>query len=296
MSINLDKIYCNHWLKNANLQEFCKNIKFESFVYPNHKLLTSFHIKDSIHYNALVRNDYNNYEKYIITTNQKEHSVKNFLNLKNNFNLNSMKKIKILYNFEKNKYFIEDGVHRLSLLLYKKMINDKVPIKYLNIKQNNCFYFVIYEHGIDYYNEICNKMKNSKIRIDEKINMQIPNNKFEQFILDIYPDNNKKHLSEKNKYILNTCKRKRNIRANILLVSINKWTPIKSNGDNKCKEIELFKREIRNLYNPKFEDINKQIKPLNKGVSHNHIIHSIDLPHEFIPIYSIIDNYNIYIV
>ena len=62
MSININKIYCNHWLKNKRLQNLCKNPKFESFVYPVWKQLTSFHIKDSIHYKALINNDYKNYE------------------------------------------------------------------------------------------------------------------------------------------------------------------------------------------------------------------------------------------
>ena len=63
MSINLNQIYCNHYLKNEKLQGYCKNPQFESFPYPPHTVLTSFHIKDSIHYNALITN---NYEKKII--------------------------------------------------------------------------------------------------------------------------------------------------------------------------------------------------------------------------------------
>jgi hypothetical protein len=134
MSIKLNQIYCNHFLKNEKLQEFCKNPHFESFSYPCHKVLTSFHIKDSIHYNALISNNYKNYEEYIYTTNQQEHSVEKFLKLDRDFDINKMEKIKVLYNFEKNKYFIQDGVHRLSILLYKKLINDAVPIKYLDVE------------------------------------------------------------------------------------------------------------------------------------------------------------------
>lgn len=293
MSINLDKIYCNHWLKNKTIQEFCKNSKFESFIYPKHKVLTSFHIKDSIHYNALINNDYTKYEEYVkITKQQKEHNVEEFMKLQKTFDINKIDKIKVEYNFETNKYYIHDGVHRLAILVFRNIINDLVPLEYLDIKQNNCFYFVIYDHGIDYYYEICNKIQDSQIRIDEKINLQIPNDKFEKFICDIYPDTNKKHILDKNQYILNISKKKGTTRASILLVSIDKW----SHMEKKCKEIELVKREIRNLYNPKFEDINKQIKPLNKGVSHNHAIHSTDLPKEFTPIYSIIDKYSNYII
>ena len=286
MSLDLNQIYCNHYLKNKKLQGYCKNPQFESFPYPPHTALTSFHIKDSIHYNALITNN------YINTTNQKEHSVENFLNLKRDFDVNKMKKIQVLYNLKKNKYFIREGVHRLSILLYKKIINNFVPIKYLDINQNNCFYFVIYEHGINNYNAICNKIEKSKIRIDKKLYLELPSYKFTDFILDIYPDNNKNHILEKNKYIINSSKKRENIRTIILLVSIDKWE--RMSGD-KCKEIELVKRKIRNLYNPKFKDINERIHPLNKGVSHNHVIHAIDLPNEFLPIYNVIDRYSKYI-
>ena len=132
-SININNIYCNHWLKNKRLKEFCKNPKFESFVYPEHSPLTSFHVKDTIHYNALINDNYKNYEEYRKTT-QKEYSIDYLKNLKNNFDINKMKKIKVKYNFEKNKYIVKDGVHRLSILLYKNIINDNVPIKYLDIQ------------------------------------------------------------------------------------------------------------------------------------------------------------------
>ena len=293
MSLDLNQIYCNHYLKNKTLQGYCKNPQFESFPYPPHTVLTSFHIKDSIHYNALITNNYKHYEEYIYTTNQEEHSVENFLSLKRDFDVNKMKNIIVLYNFEKKRYFIEDGVHRLSILLYKKLINHKVPIKYLDIRQNNCFYFIIYEHGIEHCNAICDEIEKSKLRIDEKIHLELPSNKFTDFIFEIYPDNNKDHILNKNKYIINSSKKKEHVRTIILLVSIDKWEPM---SRYKCKEIEMVKRKIRNLYNPKFKDINQQIRPLNKGVSHNHVIHSIDLPNEFFPIYNVIDKYSKYIM
>jgi hypothetical protein len=133
MSINLNQIYCNHYLKNKKLQDYCKNPKFESFVYPPYNVLTSFHIKDSIHYNALIKNNFENYKEYIDITNQKEHSLEKFLNLEKNFDINKIDKIKVEYNFEKNKYFIQDGVHRLAILLYKKIINENIPINMLDI-------------------------------------------------------------------------------------------------------------------------------------------------------------------
>lgn len=287
--MDINTIYCRHLLCNDNLKKHLTNCKHKYYYIDPHYIL---HIEDTIHYNALISNNYKKYEEYIKTTLQKEHSVDIFLNLKNNFDVIKMAKIKVQYNYEKNKYIIQDGVHRLSVLLHKNLINNNIPIKYLDIKQNNCFYFVIYEHGINYCDAICNEIEKSKIRIDRKIHLDLPTSKFKDFIYDIYPDTNKNHIVAKNKYIIDFSSKRKSIRAVILLVSIDKWTHM----ENKCKEIELIKRKIRNLYNPKFQDINKQIHPLNKGISHNHVIHSIDFPNEFMTIYSVVNKYSRYIL
>ena len=74
MSVDLNQIYCNHYLKNKKLQGYCKNPQFESFTCPMHTVLTSFHIKDSIHYNALIINNYENYFDYAY--NKKNQTIK----------------------------------------------------------------------------------------------------------------------------------------------------------------------------------------------------------------------------
>lgn len=292
MSIHINEIYCNHYLKTPELKDFCLNSNFDFFIYPKDELLTSFHVKDTIHYKALINNDFKNYEKYVSITCEKDHGSNTYKNLRDTFNIDTLlkNKIKIEYNYDKNKYFIIDGVHRLSIMVYKGIITDEVPIHYLDIINNNNFYFVIYDHGIDKQNDIFNIIKKNDIRIDKKIKIELPSNKFKEFILDIYPDTNKNHILAKNKFIIDNCKNKNIVKAIIIITSLNKWNLM----GNKCKEIELTKREIRNNYNPKFKDINRRIKPLNKGVSHNHVIHSIDFPKEFIMIYNIIEKYNKY--
>jgi hypothetical protein len=136
MSINIDNIYCNHNLQSNSIK-YTHDINFESFNYPKHNILTSFHIKDTIHYNALIKDNYKDYKLYIEMTDQKEHSVDKFLNLKNNFDINKMEKICVEYFFDKNKYFVTNGVHRLSILLFKQIITDSIPIKYLEIKYDS---------------------------------------------------------------------------------------------------------------------------------------------------------------
>ena len=70
---------------------------------------------------------------------QKEHSEQKFKNFYNDFNLNIIKKnsIKLLYSEEHNIFLVEDGVHRLSIMLHKKIITDDIPLEYLNITYDN---------------------------------------------------------------------------------------------------------------------------------------------------------------
>lgn len=48
-----------------------------------------------------------------------------------------MKKIEMKYNSSIDKYVIEDGVHRFSIIAYKKIFGNSIPIKYLNINMDN---------------------------------------------------------------------------------------------------------------------------------------------------------------
>ena len=130
MSLNINNIYCSQWLINETLKEYCKNLKYKSyFIYP-HNIL---HIKDTINYKALLSNNYDVYHEYVTVTKQKEHSVDNYKNLLTNFDISKMKPIVVQFVPSINKFIIRDGVHRLSILIFKKIINNEVPIKYLNI-------------------------------------------------------------------------------------------------------------------------------------------------------------------
>ena len=80
----------------------------------------------------------------------------------------------------------------------------------------------------------------------------------------------------------------------ILIVNDNNESFFNDRDTKKNKNIEFVKREIRNKFNPKFQDNNKKIFPLNKGVSHNHVIHSNDLPEEFEIIKNILIKYKKY--
>ena len=129
--IHIDDIYCRHCLISSNLKKIIHTSKYPILEEEWHTVL---HIEDSIHYNTLVTNNYNLYNELITKTKQKEHSVINYKNLIETFSIKNMEKIKISFNKNYNKFIIIDGVHRLSILLFKKYLKNKlVPIEYLQI-------------------------------------------------------------------------------------------------------------------------------------------------------------------
>jgi hypothetical protein len=127
MSISLDKIKCTHKLSsNFVKKQYITADKTSVHCYVN--------IKDSIHYKSLCSNDFTMYNHYISTSIQPEHSEQVFRKLIDNFDITQMKPIKIVYNFKRRCYVIVDGVHRLSILVFKGLIQDTVPLEYLDIE------------------------------------------------------------------------------------------------------------------------------------------------------------------
>ena len=61
----------------------------------------------------------------------------------------------------------------------------------------------------------------------------------------------------------------------------------------QCNKVVAIKKEIRNLFNPRFEDKSKTIPPLNQGVSHNHCIHASDYESQVEHVLSVLKLQNI---
>jgi len=131
MSVNVNNVYIRHWLVNDILKINCKDTKHPSYMTGEHICL---HIEDSIHYKSLINDNFDLYFKLITDTNQREHSIDIYKNILENFDIAKMDRIQVRYEPKIKKYIISDGVHRLSILLFKKMIKDNVPLKYLDIK------------------------------------------------------------------------------------------------------------------------------------------------------------------
>ena len=128
------------------------------------------------------------------------------------------------------------------------------------------YFFLIWPNGMDKKQQILNLIPN-KIFVKD---FEIDN--LEKFIFKLYVNENHKHLKCKIDYLKNYKKCK----ICVCIVEHKSFDVIKIGKTKKSKYIEELKIKIRNLYNPKFDDNNKRIAPLEKGVSHNHIIHSSD--------------------
>jgi hypothetical protein len=133
------------------------------------------------------------------------------------------------------------------------------------------YYFLIWPNGMDKKQQILNLIPNKIFVKDFEIN------NLEKFIFKLYVNENHEHLKYKIDYLKNYKKSK----ICVCIVEHKSFDVIKigkkkKSKTKKSKYIEELKIKIRNLYNPKFDDNNKRIAPLEKGVSHNHIIHSSD--------------------
>lgn len=132
MSINLKYIYFRHFLKNDNLKnKYSNNSIF--FKDPHHY----FNIENTIHYKTLITNNFNDYNKLIISTNQKEHSNLMFKELLCKFDVEKINKIKITYDLDKDIYYVLDGTHRIIILKFKNLIKDNINLQYMDIIFDN---------------------------------------------------------------------------------------------------------------------------------------------------------------
>jgi hypothetical protein len=138
-------------------------------------------------------------------------------------------------------------------------------------------YFIIWGNGVNHYDEIINMIK-----IDSNFDIVLIN-KFpietdmETFIKKIYESDTVPwdHLIAKSRYLL---------RAKlefVFILTINKSPDEKYFGSGafrhiQCQKVKDLKTNVRNRYNPPFTDINKQLLPLDKGVSHEHVVHGSD--------------------
>ena len=130
MSISINNIYCKHWLVNNQLTAHINKATYSVITSEPHHCFSIF---DTIHYNSLLKDNYDLYNNLIINTKQHEHSEQIFKKLINNFDINKMNKINLEYNETLDKYIVTDGVHRICILLFKNLFTERIPVNYFNI-------------------------------------------------------------------------------------------------------------------------------------------------------------------
>ena len=137
-------------------------------------------------------------------------------------------------------------------------------------------FFTIWGNGLPYKDEILNILRNEEyieiIRIELR---KISNMK--KFVFDLYASDTVpiEHLRAKLKYLFQ-------VKPEILIVFVKNYNSQKIPAGQgafrkvQCQYINQIKIKIRNKYNPRDPESNFHIKPLDKGVSHEHVIHASD--------------------
>ena len=198
MSLLLKDIVCKHYLIDELLQKYASDISNVEYVEPHHV----FAIEDSIHYNTLKTDDYTLYNHLVTATSQHEHSVDIFKNLLATFDLDKMEPICLKYDMNLGKYVITDGLHRITILLHKKLIDLSISLDLLKIEYSDKTIDSIKEKlsasvGITHYNSWNNRTRYGyhTFNID---NIDIPGQRQPAIRLDIL----KKHIDFDNKSVI----------------------------------------------------------------------------------------------
>jgi len=135
-------------------------------------------------------------------------------------------------------------------------------------------YILLWPHGMKNKDNIL-EIINNKFKVVYHKSFEVDN--LEKFMYSLYTKENKAFIRSKNNFLLKKCKDKQIY----LYIFENHLNDIKLYNDTKKSETEWdLKIHIRNLYNPKFSNKNRRIKPLDKGISHDHVIHSSDTSEE----------------
>lgn len=134
MALSLDAFRVKHLMKVSQpIRDFCES---------KHDLRNGtffvLHLQNTIHYDAITSNDFSLYKTYIDETKQPDHSVEQFQSLIQNFDLKNMKKVEARIQAHSDFYWVFDGAHRLSILKYKQLFGNTIPIEYVDLNFFEC--------------------------------------------------------------------------------------------------------------------------------------------------------------
>ena len=121
--INLNNIWCKHLLPNEKYQDILSDFDEHLYLKPHYCMK----ITNTIPYKSVLLNDFELYGSWTTATNQKEHTIDNYKQLIKNFDVSKITKIVLYFDKKNNKLFVHDGLHRISIMLYKNIITNFLP-------------------------------------------------------------------------------------------------------------------------------------------------------------------------
>jgi hypothetical protein len=103
-------------------------------IFPNNDHAYYLPLKETIHYHSLLLQDWDLYVHYITSSQQisetmQEQRCREFQQLLKNFSPMLLEKEENKITIKDN--IVEDGLHRLSILLYKNIITDELPDQWI---------------------------------------------------------------------------------------------------------------------------------------------------------------------
>jgi len=137
-------------------------------------------------------------------------------------------------------------------------------------------FFTIWGNGLSHKDEILDILRNEdSLKIIRIVSRTAKN--MQKFVFDLYGCDTVPiwHLRAKLKYLFL-------VKPEIMVVFVKNYNPQEmpvGMGEFRkvqCQYINQIKIRIRNQYNPRHPDKKFQIKPLDEGVSHEHVIHASD--------------------
>jgi len=129
MAIPFDKILVRHWVRLlAKLtNKYCGTVS----IIKKDLRIYYVKLKDCIHVNALLSNDYDIYNEYVTITEQKEHSVTKFKNLLSEWDPTKLEPLDI--GFDGDDFYVRNGVHRLSILFLLNGPDAMLPLNLVTV-------------------------------------------------------------------------------------------------------------------------------------------------------------------
>lgn len=142
------------------------------------------------------------------------------------------------------------------------------------------YFYIIYPNGLKHHIDIENIIK-KKFKIINSIDMNIHKNDMDDFFYNyLYKNIPTRDIYDNIKYLYSYVSNDI-FKIKIYIIEDYKYIYFIDRGVKKNMNVEYIKRDICNKYNSKFKDNDKHIFPLNKGVSHNHVVYSNNLPEEY---------------